>query len=248
MSETGFSPFLALHTPFAVTFDVDIIVRQIMADLTVSPEPVTSDTKTVSKNIAKTDTKLDVKNNIENSFVNEIYIDNRVVSLAELKERLGNATKLFISPKSILTPSAKDEIRKRKIEVAVKLPLHEDRISPAIWLAFHKPAELPNSLLNLLRKEIFLKQESFATLTELLNEAEQQLSQEKTHGVALTKQSATAIRLANRSNVIRAIGCANPKQSAEDTAELNANLLVIHPERVNNTEIFEIIKRLSDFK
>jgi hypothetical protein len=213
-----------------------------MVDLTVAPKPVSAD----SKNVSKTESPSGIKDNTEKPFVNEIYIDNHVISLAELNERLGNATKLFISPKSILTPSAKDEIRKRKIEIAVRLPLPSTQTVPLIWFAFHKPATFPAGLLNLLQKETFLKQESFATLTELLNEAERQLSHEKNRGVALTKQSATAIRLANQRNTIRAIGCIDPKQSAEDTAELNANLLVIHPERVSNTKIFEIIKRLPD--
>jgi hypothetical protein len=240
MFENGFSPSPILHTPFSATFDIDTIVRQIMVDLTVAPKPIPAETKTV----AKTDLLSDIKNNIEKPFANEIYIDSRVVSLAELNERLGSATKLFISPKSILTPSVKDEIRKRKIEVAVKLPLPSTQTVPVIWFAFHKPAIFPVNLLNLLQKEVSLKQESFATLTELLNEAEQQLSSEKNRGVALTKQSATAIHLANQRNTIRAIGCVDPKQSSEDTAELNANLLVIHPERVSNTKIFEIIKQL----
>jgi hypothetical protein len=181
----------------------------------------------------------------EKTAADEIYIDSRVVSLAEINERLGNARKLFIAPKSILTPSAKDEIRKRKIEVAVKLPSLTVPSGSVIWLALQQPVLLATNWENRLRKELKLKQESFATLAELLDEAERQLSNEKTHGVALTKQSATAIRLANRRDTIRAIGGIDPKQTAEDTAELNANLLVIHPERISNAQIFEIIKRFS---
>ncbi|MDR0609564.1 MAG: hypothetical protein LBG58_05595 [Planctomycetaceae bacterium] len=243
MSENGFSPSSVFHSPFSVTFDLDAIVRQIMVDLTVTDKPVSAD----AKNISKIELPPDIKENTEKPLVNEIYIDSRVVSLAELSQHLGNATKLFISPKSILTPSAKDEIRKRKLEVAVKLPLPSVRNAPAIWFAFHKPAIFPVHLLNLLQKEIFLKQESFVTLTELLNEAERQLSDEKNRAVALTRQSATAIHLANQRNIIRAIGCVDPKQSLEDTVELNANLLVIHPERVSNTKIFEIVKQLQKF-
>ncbi|MDR2116230.1 MAG: hypothetical protein LBP87_07605 [Planctomycetaceae bacterium] len=250
MSETGFSSFSVLQPPFSVTFDIDTIVRQIMVDLTEKPETFHADIKTNIKDNVKTKIQGEVKNDIEKSFVNEIYLDNRVISLADLNERISGATKLFISPKSILTPSAKDELQKRKIEVAVKLPLlpslsNSAVSNSAVWLAFHKPATFPYNLLNKLQKTLVLKQKSFTTLAELLNEAEQQLSEETTRGVAVTKQSATAIRLANCCNNIRAVGCVDVKQTTEDTAELNANLLVIHPERINNTEIFEIIKRLS---
>jgi hypothetical protein len=243
MSETGYSPFSVLRPSFSVTFDVDTIVRQIMVDLTEKSEMIRS----VVKTDVKTDIQYEVKNNIEKPFKNEIYIDSRVISLADLNECLGSATKLFISPKSILTPSAKDEIRKRKIEVAVKLPLLSSQSNHVIWLAFHKPATFSYSLLNKLQIELAPKQKSFDTLTGLLNEAERQLSHETTRCVTVTKQFATAIRLANQRNTIRAIGCIDTQQTAEDTAELNANLLVIHPERINDAEIFEIIKCLQKF-
>ncbi|MDR2754146.1 MAG: hypothetical protein LBC20_00435 [Planctomycetaceae bacterium] len=249
MSKTGFSPFSAPHPPFSVTLDMDTLVRQIIADLTEKPETIRTAVQTNTKTNIKPDDpnniQYEIKNNTEESFVNEIYLDNRVISLADLKERTGGATKLFISPKSILTPSAKDEIRKRKIEVAVKLPFPTSQSNPFLWLAFHQPAIFPYNLLNQLQKEFLLKQKSFAVLSELLKETERQLFHNKTHGVAVTKQSATAIRLANRCNTIRAIGCINAKQTAEDAAELNANLLVIHPERLNDTEIFEIISNLN---
>ncbi|MDR2438650.1 MAG: hypothetical protein LBE12_04665 [Planctomycetaceae bacterium] len=243
MSDTGFSPFPARHSPFSVMLDIDTIVRQIMTDLTVTAKPVPADIKTVTNS----DSLTAVNGNVEKPHVNEIYIDNRVISLADLNEQIGGATKLFISPKSILTPSVKDEIRKRKIEVAVKLPLQNSQSISVIWLAFHQPATFSYNLLNQLQKEFVLKQKSFATLTELLNETEQQLVHETTRGVAVTKHSATAIRLANQRNTIRAIGCVDPKQSVDDTIELNANLLVIHPERVSNTKIFEIVKQLQKF-
>jgi hypothetical protein len=243
MTETNFSSFPVLHSPPPKTFDIDIIVRQIITDITVTQKQTTANKKTVAKTSFPSDIK-NSKDNIEKPVANEIYIDSRVISLAELKEHLGTATKLFISSKSILTPSAKDEIKKRKIEIAIKLPLQEVQANPVIWFAFHKSATFPIRLLNLLQKNFFLKQESFVALTELLDTAEQQLSHKTTCGVALTKQFATAIRLANQRNIIRAIGCVDPKQSIEDATEINANLLVIHPERVSDTKIFEIIKQL----
>jgi len=204
-----------------MNFDIDNIVRQILTDLTVKPEPVC----------------------IEAKKTNEIYLDSRVVSLAEIKERLGSATKLFISPKSILTPSAKDEIRKRKIEIAVKLsPLTSGHCS-TLWLALHQPVSITAGLVNRLKKDLILKQESFETLAELIDEAEKQLSNEKTCGVALTKQAATAICSANRRNTLRAVSGIDPKQTAEDTVELDANLLIVQPRRINETEIFDVIKK-----
>jgi hypothetical protein len=222
-----------------MNFDIDNLVRQILTDLTVKPEPVCIEPEKTNENY------------------NEIYIDSRVVSLAEIQERLGIATKLFLSPKSILTPSAKDEIRKRKIEVAVKLaPLSLEQNSTGqsstLWFSFHQPATISANFLSRLQKEVEqkqkLKQESFTTLNELLTEAERNLSNEKSRGVALTKQSATALREACRINVLRPIFGITPKQVTEDVAELNANLLIVHPNRTAETNLFDLIRTFAKNK
>jgi hypothetical protein len=199
------------------TSTVDSIVRQILSDLTVLP------TKELDG----------------------IYLDSRVVSLAEINERLGTSKKLYISPKSVLTPSAKDEIRKRKIEIAVKLPSAAASSGNVIWIAAHKPAVLLPSLLIRLKREFNLIQNSFETLTELISEAEKQLSNKNSHGIALTKQSATALRSASRSDILRPILGIDPKQTAEDAAEINANFLIIPPHRIPESKFRDLICRFS---
>ncbi|GHT19355.1 hypothetical protein FACS1894189_8110 [Planctomycetales bacterium] len=210
--------FSILNSQFSI--NIDSVVNQILDDLTTKP-------------VMRAET------------LDGIYLDSRVVSLAEINERLGTSKKLYISPKSILTPSAKDEIRKRKIEVAVKLPSTNAASCSEIWIAVHKPAVLLPSVLIRLKKEFNLIQNSFDTLTELISEAKKQLSNENTHGIALTKQSASALCSASRSGVLRPILGIDPKQTAEDAAEVDANFLIIHPQRTPESKFYDLIRRFS---
>ncbi|MDR3182101.1 MAG: hypothetical protein LBT89_04130, partial [Planctomycetaceae bacterium] len=58
---------------------------------------------------------------IESDSVNvTAFIGSRVVSAADIQTQPGSVRTLFILPKAVLTPSAKDEIRKRRITIAVQ--------------------------------------------------------------------------------------------------------------------------------
>ena len=196
-------------------FDIDGLVRSILIDLSVESKPVRTEPI-------------------------EVYIDSRVISLADIKNRLGEAKRLFIAPKSVLTPSAKDEIRKRRIEVAVKLPALDAERSSPLWLVVQKPATFPIILLN----DFQAKFEQFDTVAAIVDSAMKNLA-DKIRGVALTRQAATLLREANRNDRIRAIYGFEPKQAAADAMEIDANLLVLHPERIGSRMV-ETIKNYAN--
>lgn len=214
--------------------DIDNLVQNILSDLNVG-----TNGELVRPILVAEESRQ------ENNNRNEIYIDSRVVSLADLKGKIDGATKLFIAPKSVLTPSAKDEIRKRKIEIAVRLPgLTVDRGSP-LWLAVHGTNVLSPNIISRLQRDFKADLETFACLTELVFRAEERLFETKTFGVALTRQAASLLVELNRKSTIRAISAIDTIQVDEDLKEVNANLIVVHPDRVSETKLFEIVKKYS---
>lgn len=198
-------------------FDIDKLVRGILADLSAPSVPVCSEPKT------------DLPDQRDG-----IYIDRRVISLADVKG-LGDTRKLLLAPKSILTPSAKDEIRKRKIEVSVRLPLLAAERSSAFWLAVQRPATFPSNVVN----RFDAKPDVFETVAAVVEGAVKKLTEMR--GVVLSRQAATLLCEANRHREIRAIFGCESKQTAEDADEVDANLLVLHPERVGD-RMLEIIE------
>lgn len=188
-------------------FDIDELVQNILADLGDRRQRA-EEIRTLPEPIS------------------DVYLESRVISLADIRA-LGDSKKLFISPKSILTPSAKDEIRKRRIALAVKLPRRTAGSEVTIWLAAHRPAAFSPAVL----KRFNVKPEYFESVTGIVESALRKLSDENRRGAVLSRQAATLLCEANRHRDLRAFVGINPKQAAEDAAELDANLLVLHPDR-----------------
>lgn len=216
-------------------FDITGLVQSILTDLSVGPQPVPA---VPVGSAPKVEKPVDVKPAVRSP--GEVYIDRRVVSLEDVKNLSGGVSKLLISPKSILTPSAKDEIRKRKIEVAVRLPRPAADSGASPWFAVQKPAAFPDGVLS----RFNAKAEVFENVAAIVESVRKQLTNGR-RGVALSRQAARLLCEANRYGEIRAIDAFDPKQTAEDAAELDANLLVVHPDRVAASAlsgILEVVK------
>ncbi len=208
-------------------FDIDDIVKRILVDLTAKAE-------TVIKPIALPEPiVVDEK---------ELVVESRVLSLSELNGRIDSIRKITVSPKTVITPSVKDMLRKRNIEIATKLPgnFSVAKKNSTLWLGVHSSISVSLRLSEQLKKNYGLTAATFDTLLELIDEAERQV--ETARGIALSNKSATALRLANRREKIRAVLGYDPKQTQADTAELAANLLVVDPGRVGDFRVMEIIK------
>jgi hypothetical protein len=199
--------------------DIDLLVRSILTDLSFKPaaqtEPIVIDEK-------------------------ELVVESRVLSLSELKDRIDTVRKIIVSPKTVVTPSVKDVLRKRNIELSTKISVAVAEKTKPLWLGVYPPGVLPQKLSERIKKEFGLTASPFGTLLELIDEAEHCVKTGR--GVALSNKSATVLHTANRREKIRAILGYEPRQTQTDTAELDANLLVVDPVRVGEFRVIELIK------
>ncbi len=203
---------------------IDDVVRSVLADLKRQGETI--GVCALPKNEGKRDA--------------EIYLDSRVVSIAEIRQ-IGEGATLFVSPKCVLTPSAKDEIRKRKIRLATRLPRPKTETAKKTWLAAHLPAVFSFEML----KRLGTKQIVFDSLENLLSTARNELANDDSYGIALSRQSAKLLVEANRFPTLRAIPGFSVGQVAEDMEETDANLLVVHPDRCGG-RLLEIIQKYAN--
>lgn len=213
--------------------DIDNLVRGILEDLAPSVSTGASNSPVPAEPKGAT-----------NRDSQDVYIDSRVVSLGDLKARLGGAKRLFISPKSILTPSARDEIRKQGIELAVQLPDRQERKKTGLWIASQDPVRFSPVVLRRLQADFEASVQSFTADGDLLEAARSRLVENAVFGIALTCRAATILYRANRLESIRAIMGLEMNQAAEDAAEIDANFLVLHPGRIVETKIPDLIKRI----
>ncbi|MDR1924997.1 MAG: hypothetical protein LBQ66_11555 [Planctomycetaceae bacterium] len=220
--------------------NIEEIVRSVLFDLRIDVKSDKADQPAVVR---------DVGVNVDSGEVGvlcsgELSLEfGRVISVEDIRRRLDGVVgvrRLVVSPKSILTPSAKDEIRNRKLEIVFRKIAD---VAKPLWFARHGNAVLSPFAMTRLQSEYDLIQNNFDDFAKLIDEADKIISLQKNCGVVLTEFPATAIRDIGLRESLRVILAIDPKQTAIDTKEINANVMIISPHRISESNILESIKR-----
>ncbi|MDR3232776.1 MAG: hypothetical protein LBT46_03785 [Planctomycetaceae bacterium] len=215
------------------SLNLDQLVQQILSDLTGNyASKAEGDTLSLTHSDAASIRDIAVSGAA-------VFIGNKVISLADIRDNLGTTRKLFITPKAVITPSARDEIRKRRIEVAVKLEARTaNNTAGGAERYIFSITDYPF----LSRLEKFGKVERNVPLPKALDAVEKLSAKTVCRSVLLTVNTATALYEACRRNGIRPVLGIEILQTAEDAAELNANLIILSPKRSDETKIAELIR------
>ena len=243
-------PSVAKNTMLTQPFDIDTIVRQVLADLDArntsarGASPVVTNTtpvKTLPQNTlpqAVGQTKA------------TLQLLDSLVTLASLEGRLDGVQEIVISPKAIVTPSVRDLLYKKEIKLMSVQNESPGRsassaatIAPrksnanagttAVWLALHQLKREPETLLGFLQGQANFIRELFGCIIETTQAAAKQLAEsDSLRAIIVTNHSAAALVSANRHEAIRAILGDNPEQTSQDAALVGANLLVLHADRL----------------
>ena len=161
----------------------------------------------------------------------DLIVERRVVTLADLPERLDGVRRVVVPPGAVVTPSVRDALHRRHLPLIFGTPTTQASAgSPRVILmtlgAKHDPAPLVKDLAG----------EGFAVeprRVDCLIAATDQLAGELrpggTLGVLLTGHAAAALCLANRLAGVRAVRAATVEGVSADAEAVGANLLVVDP-------------------
>ncbi len=181
----------------------------------------------------------------------EMRLSNRVITLTELKERLETIKRLIVPEKAIITPAVRDELRKRNIELVFggsTNPQSRSEDMLRIWLGLHLLKKEPTMLIDRLKKEYALRQQSFECILETMKQAVRELQEEPARSLAvvLTNYSAGAMCVANRHPNLRAVLGFEPAALKIDAGQTGANVLVLDPDRSGPFKSRELLKTFLD--
>jgi hypothetical protein len=198
--------------------DIERIVREVMAQLKhVAAPTATAALPTVTPSAAATPTNSD------------LFIDARVVTIESIAGRLNGVKQLIVAPGALVTPSVRDEIRRRGIELKQECATKKCNSLVPVLLVVGRTGNNPDLAVQMLRQEgIDVKTESTNCLikaTELLAAA----VAARSLGVLWTRHRAVAMCLANRNKSLRAVQAAGVPATATDVAAVGANVLVVDP-------------------
>jgi len=242
-------------------FDIDAIVRQVLADLDVKGAPPSN---------VRTDV-LPQKGEHGGSEKTTLRLLDSLVTLAALEGRLDGVREIVISPKAVVTPAVRDLLDKKTIRLAIGKAIGDETIcelsenavavtmssqtlkptataqqeKPGVWLVLHGQKRKPEMLLHFLQQECTLAEDSFPCIIQATQAAADRLKQAENTAarvIVVTNYSAAAMALANRHPAIRAIQGMMPEQVIQDAAVIGANMLVLHADRLSAYRMKELAR------
>ena len=165
---------------------------------------------------------------------NELVLTSKVVSLADVEGQLNGVSRLIVPRGAVVTPAARDLLRRRRIAVARRRLRRQRRAKCAARVCWRsadtkfEPAELCDALA---ASGIVVERHRRAGLTSVIDElCDAVVAESGMLGLLLTDKPAAALCLANRHRGVRA-ALAHDRVTACDEAvtSIGANLLMIDP-------------------
>lgn len=160
-----------------------------------------------------------------------------------LNETVNGHGVVRIAPKAILTPSAKDWLRNRKVDV-VRGETKTQTAGSARWLAVvHSGCEAVSSVLDDAGRAVSLKTESVETAADAARRAVLDLRSGDAHGVVAFSNAAEAVAcLANREACSRAAAVRSVADVTRVRNSIGCNLFAVDASGLGFFELRSILK------
>jgi hypothetical protein len=201
--------------------DIERIVREVMEQLKLAAAPAAA---LASAAPANAPLAAPPKHN------GELVIDCRVVTLESISGRLNGAKQLVVAPGALVTPSVRDELRRRGVELVQDSAAKKTKkpLAPVL-LVVGRTGHSADLAVAMLRQDgLAVQSES----TDCLIEATEKLASAAAAGalgVLWTRHTAVGLCLANRRRGVRAVLATSVAATAAAVAAVGANVLVIDP-------------------
>jgi hypothetical protein len=178
----------------------------------------------------------------EDRTARDLVLDTRVVTLAAIERQLANVQRVLIRPGTVVTPSVKDDLRKRNIRLEfLAEPAATDKAAEELTVArCTRTAEAA-------RAAGSLAHPAGATVTVFddLRSAAQTVagivSDARRIAVLLTDDPLAAVCLANRCPAARAAWVRDAAELREAMTAIGVNVLVVHPGTITRATWSELL-------
>ncbi|MGO8752611.1 MAG: hypothetical protein ACLQNE_42265 [Thermoguttaceae bacterium] len=207
-----------------LAMEIERIVREVLAALPspLAASPVPAPAGAEAGQEKKKDKKEDHA---------EVVIRRRLISLADLPERMAGIRRLVVPSRAVVTPAVRDELQRRNVALAygeaetaeTKQRIKVDLVAMGAKL---DPGPLAKSLENEGYEVAIDRMQCLIAANEKLAAA---LAAGKTLAVLLSRHTSAAVCLANRHAGVRAILGTRADAVDADAAAVGANLLVVDP-------------------
>lgn len=183
-------------------------------------------------------------NDAASSSLGEIVLSEKVVSATLLADRLDGVKRVVVSPRAVVTPSARDLLRDRNITLARALKTVPATAAAAKLIVYAAGLRIDmGSLANSLRQDgLEIEFRAEAEFVQAVSGMASEIASSRTRGVLLTDQVAAALCLANRRRGVRAAAATNRGDVNDAIRSVGANLLIVDGVRRSKFEIQRIVE------
>ena len=218
--------------------NVDEIVREVLAQLAGHAVSDASWNPTVSTaKVKESETK-------NTAAKNELRIDARVVSLAELDGRLEGVTQITVCNLAVLTPAARDLLRQKKISVGYRIEQKSTAaIRHTLSIGLAETRFEPTLLVRMLSESgTAVEQIARSGLASVTDELCDLAAKSGHLCLLLTGQTAASVCLANRQRGVRAVLGVNVKSVSEAVSAIGANVLIVDSSGRSAFELRQMVR------
>jgi hypothetical protein len=215
--------------------DLEQIVQAVLAELE-RRQPAPAATPATEKPAAEQPTPV-------RSAPRELTICSRVVSLAEIGDRLNQIRRLIVAPGAIITPAVRDALDDRNIEITYAASGRPTTTTGArLVLVAARTKFDPNTLAGTLTTSgIPVETQTSECLIRTTDQLAERVRNGATLAVILTPDVAAAVCLANRLQGVRAVSAANPTDALASARAVGANILIVDPASKGQYQLKQII-------
>jgi hypothetical protein len=160
-----------------------------------------------------------------------LRLEQRTITLGLIRDRLQGVKEVLVSPGAVVTPSVRDELRKRRITLRFRSELPDDSPVPAgVVLGVAGGTNATGAALAAVTAETAgAERIDRDCILEVVRHVSQAVAGHGRIGVVLTDRPAVALCLANRQTSVRAAWGVSVASVREAAKLIGANLLVVNP-------------------
>ncbi|MSQ97348.1 MAG: hypothetical protein EXR98_22735 [Gemmataceae bacterium] len=209
----------------AAKVDIEQIVRQVLRQLdgsSIAARPTVADAPV--------------------SASGELHVSEPVVTLSHLKGQLDGVKSVAVLPAAVVTPAARDLLKLRGIELTRSQKAAKQPSSAVVLAAAETDYDAAGLTRMLTQQGISTERLAQCGLIAVVDELVDAVARGGKIGVLLTRQTAAALCLANRTRGVQAVLATSAEAIRSARSTFGANLLVLEPKGKAVHELAGIIR------
>jgi hypothetical protein len=231
------------------SIDVDQVVREVLARLGLAPartprtacQPVSRETRVGNSPLSSGAGDEDGPPAGATRIEGQLTVSQRVVSLAGLDGRLDGVRQLVVPPRAIVTPSVRDELRRRQIALVFGPPAAAAESEEGRLVLMAAGPFDPAALAAALAAEgLMVDAHRSSCVIAATDRLASRLAEEKTVGLLATDNIVAGLCLANRLPGVRAVLGTSAGTIAAEASSVGANLLVASPAVLSPVQLKQV--------